>query len=41
MVRLNEGTVGHVSGGSVTKLGDGLYLVDADEAHVTIYREAS
>ena len=41
MVRLNEGTVGHVSGGSVTKLGDSLYLVDADEPHVTIYREAS
>lgn len=41
MVRLNKGTAGDVEGGSLTELCDGLYLLDADEAHVTIHREAS
>lgn len=41
MVRLNEGQAGQVDGGSLTRLGDGLYLLDADASHVTIHREAS
>ena len=41
MVRLNKGRAARVEGGSLSELADGLYLVDADQAHVTIYREAS
>ena len=39
MVRINEGTPGNVSGGALTHLTGNLYLLEADEATVTIERQ--
>lgn len=39
MVRINEGTPGTVSGGALTHLTGNLYLLEADEATVTIERQ--
>ena len=36
MVRVNEGTPGSVTGGELTQMAEGLYLLRADEAHVVI-----
>ena len=36
MVRVNEGTPGAVTGGELTQMAEGLYLLRADEAHVVI-----
>ena len=39
MVRINGGTPGNVSGGALTHLTGNLYLLEADEATVTIERQ--
>ena len=36
MVRINEGEAGTVTGGELTKMAEGLYLLQADEEQVTI-----
>ena len=36
MVRINEGEPGTVTGGELTKMAEGLYLLQADEEQVTI-----
>lgn len=40
MIRFNEGTPGKVEGGSLEKLQDGLYLLDAQESNVSISIES-
>lgn len=39
MIRFNEGTPGEVDGGSMEKVGDGLYLLKAESENVIIKRE--
>lgn len=41
MIRFNEGMPGEVDGGSMEKVGDGLYLLRAESENVTIKREGT